>query len=151
MKSRILDYRPPRIAQLFVLTATVLHWATPLNQLHMYSNQVLGIVTGVVGFGVMMSGWWLFKKFDTAICPTAKTDRLVTSGIYQITRNPMYLGMVSILLALAIFIGTFPFYLAAALYFLIINNVFCPYEENKLVESFGDTYLFYKNNVRRWL
>ena len=151
MKIQIIDYRPPRIAQFFVLTAALLHWATPLSQLHVYTNQVLGIILGVGGFGVMMWGWWLFKRYHIAICPTAKTDRLVTSGVYRVTRNPMYLGVVCMLLAVAIFVGTFPFYLATAVYFLVINNVFCPYEENKLSEAFGDTYISYKNKVRRWL
>jgi protein-S-isoprenylcysteine O-methyltransferase Ste14 len=150
MKIQIIDYRPPRIAQLFVLTAALLQWVTPLNQLHVYSNQVLGIILGIGGFGVMVWGWWLFKRFDTAICPTAKTDHLVTSGVYRVSRNPMYLGVVSMLLAVAIFIGTFPFYLATAAYFLVLNSVFCPYEENKLAEVLGDKYISYKNNVRRW-
>ena len=150
MKTQLIDYRPPRIAQLLVLVATLLHWATPLSQLYVYSNQVLGIIFGIGGFGVMMWGWWLFKRYDTAICPTAKTEQLVTSGVYRFSRNPMYLGVVGMLLALAIFVGTFPFYLATAVYFLVMNNVFCPYEENKLSEAFGDTYISYKNKVRRW-
>lgn len=150
MKIYIIDYRPPKIAQLFVLIAALLHWATPLSQLHVYSNQVLGIVLGMGGFSVMMWGWWLFKKFETAVCPTAITDHLVTSGVYRVSRNPMYLGVVGMLLAIAIFVGTFPFYLATAIYFLVINNVFCPYEENKLAEAFGDAYISYKNKVRRW-
>lgn len=150
MKIKIIDYRPPRIAQIFVLVAALLHWATPLSQLHVYSNQALGIILGIGGFGVMMWGWWLFKRYDTAICPTAKTDHLVTSGIYRISRNPMYLGVISMLLSVAIIVGTFPFYLATAAYFLVLNNVFCPYEERKLAEVFGYTYTSYKNKVRRW-
>jgi protein-S-isoprenylcysteine O-methyltransferase Ste14 len=151
MKLRIIDYRPPKIAQLFVLSAALLHWATPLSHLHIYSNRVAGIVLGLAGFVIMMWGWWLFRKFDTAICPTAKADHLVTSGIYRFTRNPMYLGLVSMLLALAIVVGTFPFYLAAVAYFIVINGVFCPYEERKLAEAFAAEYLVYKNKVRRWI
>jgi protein-S-isoprenylcysteine O-methyltransferase Ste14 len=151
MSIQVINYRPPKIAQLLVLAAVVLHWATPLGRLDIFSNQVFGISLGIGGFGVMMWGWWLFKKYDTAICPTAKTDRLVTSGAYRFTRNPMYSGMILMLLALAIFVGTFPFYLAAVACFIVINTVFCPYEESKLTETFGDTYLYYKNKVRRWL
>jgi protein-S-isoprenylcysteine O-methyltransferase Ste14 len=151
MKLRIIDYRPPKIAQLFVLSAALLHWATPLSHLHIYSNRVAGIVLGLAGFVIMMWGWWLFRKFDTAICPTAKADSLVTSGIYRLTRNPMYLGLVSMLLALAFAVGTFPFYLAAAAYFMVINQVFCPYEERKLAKAFAAEYLAYKIKVRRWI
>jgi len=151
MKSRIINFRPPRIAQLFVLTAAIAHLATPLSQLTVYANRVLGSVLGVIGFGVMLWGWWLFKQHETAICPTAHSDSLVTSGIYQFSRNPMYLGMVGMLLAIAVFIGTLPFYVVASAYFLVMNNVFCPYEESRLAETFGDDYLSYKSSVRRWL
>jgi protein-S-isoprenylcysteine O-methyltransferase Ste14 len=151
MKIRILDYRPPKIAQLLVLTAALLHWATPPGHLHIYANQLLGIIVGTGGFAIMMWGWWLFRKFGTAICPTAKSQHLVTSGIYRFTRNPMYLGLVGMLLAIAIVVGTVPFYLAAVAYFVVINHVFCPYEESKLAETFGDGYRSYKNNVRRWV
>ncbi len=147
---QIIDYRPPRIALLFVLVAILLHWATPLSQLHVYSNPLLGVILAISGFGVMLWGWWLFRVFGTAICPTAKADRLVTTGIYRVSRNPMYLGIVSMLLGGAIFVGTFPFYLAAIVYFLVLHSVFCPYEENRLAEAFGDTYISYKNKVRRW-
>lgn len=151
MKIQIIDYRPPRIAQLFVLAAALLHWTTPLSQLHVYSNQVLGIILGIGGFVMMMWGWWLFKKRDVAICPTAETARLVTHAIYRFTRNPMYLGLVLMLVGLAIYVGTPPFYLAAIAYFAVINWVFCPYEEAKLANSFGQEYLNYKERVRRWL
>jgi len=92
----------------------------------------------------------MFKKAGAAILPTAKTDRPVTTGIYRFSRNPMYLGMFTLLLAMAVFAGTLPFYLAAAAYFVVINNVFCPYEEMKLSETFGASCLSYKNEVRRW-
>jgi len=105
MGIRIVDYRPPEIAQLLLLCAAILHWATPLCQLHIFSNHVLGVILGISGFGLMMRGWWLFKKFDTASCPTAITDRLVTAGVYRFTRNPMYLGVIAMFLAVAIFVG----------------------------------------------
>ena len=151
MNIRILDYRPPRIAQLLVLAAALLHWATPLKQLQVYSSHGLGLFVGVAGFAVMMWGWWLFRKYDTAICPGAKPRRLVASGIYRLTRNPMYLGMVAMLFGIAIYVGSFPFYLAAAIYLLVIDRYFCPYEESRLIDAFGDEYLAYRNRVRRWI
>lgn len=98
MNIRIIDYRPPRIALVLVLTATLFHWATPINHIHVYSNHLFGAVLGLVGFSLMMWGWWLFKKHDVAICPTAETARLVTHAIYRFTRNPMYLGLILMLL-----------------------------------------------------
>ena len=151
MNLRIIDYRPPRIAQCFVLTALLLHWLTPVNRLHIYSNQVLSAVLGAGGFVIMMWGWWLFRKYQTAICPKGNASTLITSGIYRFSRNPMYLGIVFMLLGIALFAGSLPFYLAAVAYFLIINNGFCPYEEERLAGIFGESYLAYKKQVRRWL
>lgn len=151
MNLRVIYYRPPRIAQLFILIAALLHWATPLSNLHIYSNREIGVVVGIAGFGLMMWCWWLFQKFNTAVNTVEKTQYLVTSGVYSLSRNPMYLGMIAMLFAIAIFVGSIPFYLAAVAYFLVINNVFCPYEENKLAGTFGDRYISYKNRVRRWI
>jgi len=150
MKKRIIDYRPPKIAQLLVLSAAALHWATPLGRVVIYENKSIAVLLGLSGFGVMIWGWLLFKKFDAAICPTAKSNLLVTSGIYRFTRNPMYLGIVVMLLAIALFVGTLPFFLVTVCCFLVLNNIFCVYEENKLTEAFGETYSSYKTKVRRW-
>lgn len=151
MKLHIIDYRPPKIAQMLVLIALILHWTTPLSQFVLYANHMLGMLLGAGGCMLMMWGWWLFKRFDTAICPTATSSRLIVTGIYSMTRNPMYLGMTGMMLGLALYVGTVPFYLAVAAYFTVINWVFCPYEEAKLTDEFGDDYLRYQHSVRRWL
>lgn len=151
MSIRIIDFRPPRIALFLVVIAALLHWATPLNYINVYSSHMFGAILGLVGFTMMIWGWWLFKKHGVAICPTSATARLVTHAIYRFTRNPMYLGLILMLVGLAIYVGTSPFYLAAVAFFVVINWVFCPYEEAKLVNVFGQEYLNYKSRVRRWL
>jgi protein-S-isoprenylcysteine O-methyltransferase Ste14 len=105
----------------------------------------------MLGFAIMMWGWWLFKIHATAVCPTVASKQLVTEGIYRVTRNPMYLGLIMMLLAIALGVGTLPFYLVTVVYFFIINNVFCPYEEHKLTQAFGERYSLYRDRVRRWL
>lgn len=151
MNARLIDFRPPRIAQLLVVIAVLLHWLTPLQQTLIYSNPAAGALLGIAGFAAMMQGWWLFRQVDTPICPTASEERLVTRGIYRFTRNPMYLGMVAMLLGMALAVGTLPFYVAAVIYFTVIDLVFCRYEEQKLAIRFGEDYLAYKDRVRRWL
>ena len=151
MNLRLIDFRPPKIAQLLIAIAVLLHGLTPLRETLVYSNPVAGAVLGVTGFALMAQGWWLFRQYQTPICPTARAARLVVSGIYRATRNPMYLGMIAMLIAAALAVGTLPFYLAAGIYFVVIDQAFCPYEERKLALAFGDQYLSYKNRVRRWL
>ena len=92
-----------------------------------------------------------FRQHAVAICPTEKTSALITDGIYRYTRNPMYLGMLMMLVAAALWIGTPPFMLAAVTFFLIMDRLFCPYEEDKLQAAFSDAYRAYASRIRRWL
>lgn len=148
---QLVKFRPPRIGMVLVLSATVLHLVLPLSIGIRLASPVAGAVVGMLGFLLMMWSWWIFRKQDIAICPIAPTARLLTSGIYRHSRNPMYVGMVSMLFGLAMVVGTLPFYAAAISYFAVFNFVFCPYEEEKLSATFGQAYLDYKSSVRRWL
>lgn len=117
---RFINYRPPRIAMVFVLVATALHGLVP-EWGRFHTHPWFGITLAIIGFAVMLWGWWLFKEQAVAICPTAETARLVTHAIYRFTRNPMYLGLMLILLGLAVHVGSLPYYLATAAYFSVMN------------------------------
>lgn len=132
-------------------TATVLHVLLPARSLYQYSSIYLSGVLVSAGFTVMMLAWWQFQKRKVDICPTAKTDYLITDGIYRFTRNPMYLGMVTMLGGVAVFFGTLPFYAVTILYFIVMDRWFCLYEEEKLVVTFGREFASYRSKVRRWL
>ena len=150
MSSKLLEFRPPRIAQFLIAVAMLLHWATPLR-LELFANSGLGSLLIAIGLYTMTAGWWLFKKQRTVICPTGMPSSLVVTGIYAITRNPMYLGIFAMLLGLAMIVGSVPFYTAAIAYIVVMDTVFCPYEEEKLLRLFDDDFLRYRARVRRWL
>jgi len=151
MNTRILTVRPPRIAMALVVVATTVQWLMPFHSTAIYSSAILAVVLGLSGFGVMMWAWWQFQQQQVAICPTEKTARLITDGIYRVTRNPMYLGMTMMLAGLAVWFGTLPLYCAAAIFFVIVDQAFCPYEEAKLTSAFGEDYKQYRSGVRRWI
>ena len=97
VNTKLIEYRPPRIAMALLALAAVIHVLFPSQ-----SSQQLWIVylagaTVSAGFSVMMLAWWQFRERKIAICPTEPTESLITDGIYRITRNPMYLGMVLML------------------------------------------------------
>jgi protein-S-isoprenylcysteine O-methyltransferase Ste14 len=131
--------------------ATVLHVLFSAQSSYHYSSIYLSGALVSAGFTVMMLAWWQFKVREVAICPTASTAHLITDGIYRFTRNPMYLGMVTMLGGVAAFLGTLPFYAVTIVYFFLIDRWFCPYEEEKLVATFGRDYDSYRSNVRRWI
>ena len=144
-----IEYRPPRIAMSFVLLAIAANAFVPL-QMHA-SLPFAATLTGAIGFLLMLRAWWLFRLVNTAVCPTESATTLVTHGVFAITRNPMYLGIFLMLLGLAMATGSAPFYVAAAGYGVVMDRVFCPYEEQKSVAEFGEDYLDYVRKVRRWL
>lgn len=131
--------------------ATVLHVLLPAQSLYHYSSIYLSGALVSAGFTVMMLAWWQFKERKVAICPTACTNYLITDGIYRLTRNPMYLGMVTMLGGIAVFFGTLPFYAVTIVYFVLMDRWFCLYEEEKLFVTFGRDYASYRSKVRRWL
>jgi len=149
VSTQLLEFRPPRIAMLLMIIAIAVHWLIPISILP--SSLMVAAFAETTGFLIMLRAWWLFKVGQTAICPTAETTVLITHDVFTVSRNPMYLGMVLMLVGCAIYTGTLPFYLVAALYFAIINIVFCPYEEQKLQRTFGEEFLVYRRSVRRWL
>jgi len=151
ISEKLLQYRPPRMVMLLLVLATVVHWTLPALRVEVFSSPVLAVCSTAAGFAVMMWAWWLFQKADTAICPTEFSSALVTSGIYRVTRHPMYLGMVMMMIGAAFWFGTLPYYLATVLFFMVINQVFCPFEEDELGATFGVAYSDYCESVRRWI
>jgi protein-S-isoprenylcysteine O-methyltransferase Ste14 len=147
----IIDMSPPKIAMWLTLIAAVIHLSFNIWEDVRISWFWGGIILGLGGFSIMMWSWGLFYKRNIGICPKAETTILATNGPYRFTRNPMYLGFVLMLAGIALSVGTPPFYLSAMAYFMIINFVFCPYEESKLISSFGAEYIQYMSKVRRWI
>ncbi len=107
---------------------------------------VLAMVCGVWGV-------WEFRKQRTTVNPHTpkKSSSLVTSGIFQFTRNPMYLGLAMLLLAIAVYKSS-PLLIAGVVVFILYMNRFqiAP-EERFMNQRFGQEYTEYCLRVRRWL
>lgn len=148
LRGHLVRLRPPRIAMSLVAAAAALHLLFPFTVLP--PSSVGGLLVGTTGFSLMMRAWWLFRRSETAICPTDRASVLLTGDVYGFTRNPMYLGMVTIVLGIAMAVGSAPFYAAAVVLFGILDLVFCPYEEKRLRAAFPG-YAAYTARVRRWI
>jgi protein-S-isoprenylcysteine O-methyltransferase Ste14 len=121
-----ITMRPPRIAAAFTFLAAASHWLWGLFDGPRFCLFRVGVVSGLAGLFIMMWAWLLFKRLDLAVCPTAPTRNILMQGPYRFSRNPMYLGMVLMLIGLAIGMGTPPFYLSAIAFFAVMNRIFCP-------------------------
>lgn len=148
LREHLVLLRPPRIAMSLVAAAAALHLLFPFTILP--PSRSGGLLLGMAGFALMLRAWWLFREAGTPICPTDHASVLLTGDVYGFTRNPMYLGMLMIMLGFAIAFGTASFYVAAALLFAILDLVFCPFEEQRLRTAFPG-FAAYAARVRRWI
>ncbi len=115
------------------------------------ARNLLGwLVTGI-GMVVNFGGAGLFHRLRTAIIPFKPATRLVTSGIYRWTRNPMYLGMALLYAGIAILFDSLLALLLLIPVVAIIQLHVIAREEAYLERAFGDEYRAYKARVRRWI
>jgi protein-S-isoprenylcysteine O-methyltransferase Ste14 len=110
-----------------------------------------GLAPGVFGLWMMAVSARSFRKADTGLVPFDEATVLVTSGFFRYTRNPMYLGMVLLLVGVAILHGSAAAFLPVPLFALIIHRNFVLAEERFMERAFGDAYRDYRERVRRWL
>jgi protein-S-isoprenylcysteine O-methyltransferase Ste14 len=111
----------------------------------------LGIIPFVVGFGLNLVGDRAFKRCKTTVKPFEESTTLVTSGVFRMSRNPMYFGSGLILSGIAILMGSLTPYGVIIIFMILIDNVFIKAEELMLEEKFGQAWLEYKRKVRRWI
>ncbi len=147
----VLWLMPPQIAIGAIIVSLGLDyfWPTPLAL--SFKSPVLGFI--LLGLGLASVVWTLglFCKWATTPFPLAKASTLVTEGPFRYTRNPIYLGGMMMLAGCALVWGSFAALFAPVAFFLSMNFVFIPFEEQRLLEAFGEPYAAYKTRVRRWL
>ena len=108
------------------------------------------IISGLI---IILSAIILFKKYQTTITPLnpSNATKLITDGIYKFSRNPMYLGLLLVLLGISIILNLTGGFFLIPLFILYLNLFQIIPEENAMVDLFKDEFLEYKKNVRRWI
>lgn len=105
--------------------------------------------------GVAIIGWAMlsFLEAQTTVNPMkpSSASSLVTSGIYRHTRNPMYLGMLFILVGWALYLANILTFLVLPAFILYMNQFQIKPEERALTARFGREYLEYVARVHRWI
>jgi protein-S-isoprenylcysteine O-methyltransferase Ste14 len=152
---KFLELKIPPVL-FFFFTATLM-WLMTLvsNELDINTKIrfIIGAVSLLIGGFIAISGIVGFRKAKTTVNPTKlnKASSLVCSGIYRYTRNPMYTGLLFVLIAWGCFLGSL-FSLLFIFVFLLYMTQFQIKPEERVLESiFGEDYNNYKERVRRWL
>jgi len=149
MKKKIIFLPPTYFYAVIVFIVGVYFLLPQLNYIAWPYN-LLGLVILALGFYLVIRSWLNFKEHGTPE-DFSESKALVTDGLYKYSRNPMYLGMVLILLGMAISLKNMLGFIAPVGFFLIIHFMFIPYEEGKNEKTFGPVFLDYKKRVRKWI
>lgn len=144
---------PPLVMLLFMVTVFGFDKIMPFTLFYLPWLTYVSVIS-LVTLGGVVALWGVkeFKEAKTTVNPLKpeSSSSLVSSGIYQYTRNPMYLGLLLILLSAVIY-TQHPLGLVSALGFVFYMNCFqIEPEEKMLVKLFGDEFVDYSNQVKRW-
>jgi protein-S-isoprenylcysteine O-methyltransferase Ste14 len=153
MQSLELKIPPPIIAVLIAFAMWGISLITPLLALSPTYRIPIAIAIAVVGGALAIAGTISFRQAKTTVNPLKpeSTSSLVNSGIYQFTRNPMYLGMLMVLVAWAVFLSSIWSLLGLPAFFFYIDRFQIAPEEKALIKLFGTDYAAYQTKVRRWI
>ncbi len=148
----MLKIPPPVWALAYVLIATAISCLAGWPRIPDLPFPPLAIALVVVGISSSASAAAFFRRAGAAFNPVAETNpRLVTTGPYRFTRNPMYLGLVLVALGIAFWVGAWPMFLAPLATFATTNWVHIPFEEQRMRQQFGQEFDAYADRVRRWI
>jgi protein-S-isoprenylcysteine O-methyltransferase Ste14 len=142
---------PPVYFLLSLIAMAGLHFLAPIARVIPQPWSYVGGALVVLGIALTAIAAGSFRRAGTPVVPFEISTALVTTGLYRLTRNPMYLGLALALVGVAVLIGTLSPFLPIPVFVWIIQAQFIRGEERFLEEIFGAGYLAYKSRVRRWI
>jgi protein-S-isoprenylcysteine O-methyltransferase Ste14 len=122
---------------------------TVVLPLHETIPSIISIIGGIISGLGMLS--FKFAKTTINSVRLDSVSSLVVSGIYSYTRNPMYLGLLFVLIGWFYFLSNLLSLVFVLIYVLHINYFQIQREEKVLESKFGEAFIEYKVKVRRWL
>jgi protein-S-isoprenylcysteine O-methyltransferase Ste14 len=147
--------RKPVLPPTYLLGAIIMmvafHFVLPVARIIPFPWQLIGALPLALGAALNIIADKAFRDAKTTVKPFQESAALVTDGVYRISRHPMYLGFVLILLGLAILLGSLTPFFIVAIFAVVMDRVFIVVEERMLAEKFGRVWLDYKAKVRRWM
>lgn len=142
---------PPIWFLLSIILMVGLHLVLPVKQLFLPPITYLGIGAIAVGIIVLLFCAYLFRQKNTAIKPFQESSYLLREGIFNYSRNPIYLSMITVLIGLWLYLGSLTPVFVIPVFAWLIQELFIKDEERILEATFGEEYREYKATVRRWI
>lgn len=151
---KALELKVPPVVQ--ALLVALLMWLasklTPSLATSIPGHFLLGVGFVIAGAGCALSGVWAFRMAKTTVDPMQpeSTVTIVSSGIYSVSRNPMYLGFLLALAGWALLLSHSLAFLLLPMFVAYMNRFQIAPEERALLLKFGNVYSDYLKSVRRW-
>ncbi len=150
-----LELKVPPLALVLLVGAAM--WlasvVAPALALLVPFKYAIAIAVALAGTSAVLLGAFSFRRASTTLNPLhpEAASSLVTTGIYRVTRNPMYLGFALVLLAWAVLLGNALAFVLVPAFALYMNRFQIEPEERALSTMFGAEFAAYQRRVRRWL
>ena len=143
---------PPPILVLILVSSNYFS-SKKIDLIHLPNQDLISIIILLIGILILINPLFKFIKSKTTIDPIKfkKVNKLIISGIYKYSRNPMYLGLLMIVISTSIFYLNIFSIATPFLFYCWINRFQIKREEIFLTEKFGEEYMSYKIKTRRWI
>jgi protein-S-isoprenylcysteine O-methyltransferase Ste14 len=145
---------PPLIWAVGAVISALIHFFVvriPMSILPRTISLAIGIIAVIIAPALAISAVVTFKKAGTNVNPYEPALTIARGGPYRFTRNPMYLALCLLQVALGFFLNDWITLLFVVPLFLILHFGVVLREERYLTAKFGEPYLELKRTVRRWI
>jgi protein-S-isoprenylcysteine O-methyltransferase Ste14 len=144
---------PPLIYVLAFLAAIFIQKKISIGDsiFHLYITKIVGVLFLIISLLFLVTSLRQFFISRNTLVPIKPASSLQVNGIYNITRNPMYVGLALVYLGISCFVGNWWNIILFPLLLFIVQEYIIKREEKYLLRRFGQEYVVYKTKVRRWV
>lgn len=142
---------PPLIFIAFIGLGVILHNFFPMHFIQGPLRNIVGVI--FLAYSVLVSALAILqmRRAGTNIDVRKPSTTVVTDGIYRFTRNPMYLSMALLMIAISVLISNIWILILTPVFIIVIQKGVIEREERYLEGKFGIEYTSYKQRTRRWI
>ena len=145
------NVHPPVVAMIFIIVGLFLGRLVPALAGMPPLAKNIGLGMTFIGFLFGVGAFIEFRKAHTTLDPHGSVKMLVKSGIYRMTRNPIYLGFLFMVIGFPLAYGSLWGLVVSPLFMATLSRLVIEKEEAYLEKKFKDQYTDYRSRVRRWI
>ena len=151
LKGPAVKFPPPLIFLILMLVAYGAEHFFPISIGNSSGLKYMGVVIVILGICIVILVKRTFKRAETNIEPWKPTSKIISTGIFAYSRNPVYMAFCLASIGVGIFLNSLWILISFIPSAFLVYTIAIKKEELYLEEKFGEEYMHYKNQVRRWL